>query len=37
MFDDWGKRMNPQALRMLALNYRATDGIRNSQIGKDKK
>lgn len=26
--------MNPQALRMLALNYRATDEIRNSQIEK---
>lgn len=26
--------MNPQALRLLALNYRATDGIRNSRICK---
>lgn len=29
--------MAPQALRLLALSYRATDGIRNSLIGKDKK
>ena len=26
--------MTPQALRLLALSYRATDGIRNSQIKK---
>ena len=26
--------MTPQALRLLALSYRATDGIRNSRIGK---
>ena len=26
--------MTPQALRLLALNYRATDGIRNSRIRK---
>ena len=29
--------MAPQALRLLALSYRATDGIRNSRIEKDKK
>nr|DAR64162.1 MAG TPA: hypothetical protein [Caudoviricetes sp.] len=26
--------MNHQSLRLLALSYRATDGIRNSQIKK---
>lgn len=29
--------LTPQALRLLALNHRATDGIRNSEMEKEKR